>query len=286
MMAKSSFYSVLILSFLLVAVIIFTGCANKEPQKTATTIAQTPQQETGKSQLNLNKCGNSICGDLDTDENKCTCPTDCGQCSGDAGTCLEFACSGIECAAQRIPKCCGNYVCEEPENFESCPSDCSPNSMIDKIKISENDLPLIVGNSPWSIDRDDSVGEYQVDSSIRGLGLIAGRNIGFTSDKASVNQQILIFPMENINKVLDATNKNEILRWGGSPEDMYELPSPNIGDKSRAFKLLLNKEPYMYYVAFTKKGYYELLEIRGRGEAPADYKSLEDIARKAADKIN
>lgn len=276
---KQKFLLILVIFF--VTIIFLSSCTSKDQTTSPTT--QEQKTETSTQQKSIFQCGNNNC---EPEESKCTCPADCGECSGSAGTCLEHQCSEIECSTQFIPNCCGNKRCEEPENYELCPTDCTADSMIDKINISENDLPLITGNGPWSRDRYDSVGETQVDSSIRGLGLIRGRNIGFTSDKASINQQILIYPVENINKILDATNKNEILRWGGSPEDMYELPSPNIGDKSRAFKLLLNNEPYMYYLAFTKKGYYELIEIRGHSGYVPEYKLLEDIARKAASKIN
>jgi hypothetical protein len=44
-----------------------------------------------------NMCGNSKC---DGAENKCTCPQDCGVCSGSAGAFLEFTCQGTNCATQ------------------------------------------------------------------------------------------------------------------------------------------------------------------------------------------
>jgi len=41
-------------------------------------------------------CGDSEC-DLDIGENKCTCPSDCGQCKGDVDKSVEYACVEDEC---------------------------------------------------------------------------------------------------------------------------------------------------------------------------------------------
>jgi hypothetical protein len=66
-------------------------------------------------------CGNGKC---DVNENKCTCPQDCGSCSGSAGTCQEFYCNGNECDIRNITNCCGNQKCEINESCSGCPSDC------------------------------------------------------------------------------------------------------------------------------------------------------------------
>ncbi|HLF54129.1 MAG TPA: hypothetical protein VI612_00220 [Candidatus Nanoarchaeia archaeon] len=39
-------------------------------------------------------CGNGIC---DGNENKCTCPSDCGPCSGSAGNFIDYTCKNNEC---------------------------------------------------------------------------------------------------------------------------------------------------------------------------------------------
>ncbi len=44
-----------------------------------------------------NTCGNFKC---DGSENRCTCPTDCGVCSGSAGNFLDFACKTNKCITQ------------------------------------------------------------------------------------------------------------------------------------------------------------------------------------------
>jgi hypothetical protein len=46
------------------------------------------------------KCGNYAC---DIDENKCTCPADCGPCTGDAGKYLNYICQESECRTMIKP---------------------------------------------------------------------------------------------------------------------------------------------------------------------------------------
>lgn len=45
-------------------------------------------------------CGNFVC---DSGEDRCTCPQDCGPCSGDAGAYTEYVCMQNKCVAQLKP---------------------------------------------------------------------------------------------------------------------------------------------------------------------------------------
>ena len=82
----------------------------------------------GCSYLNDNdckpECGNDVCEP--PYENKCTCPEDCGECEGKCKDepCWEWQCVNDECQCELQENCCGNYVCEEGENFDNCPEDC------------------------------------------------------------------------------------------------------------------------------------------------------------------
>ncbi len=68
------------------------------------------------------KCGNGVC---DEGESNCTCPNDCGSCEGGCGDCLGYACVNSGCACTAITGCCGNGVCEAPnETYMSCCTDC------------------------------------------------------------------------------------------------------------------------------------------------------------------
>lgn len=74
----------------------------------------------------------ALCGDFtcDSTENKCTCPRDCGSCSGavPGQLCSNYDCdpSGTVCQVITRHPCCGNNECEIGENFANCPVDCAP----------------------------------------------------------------------------------------------------------------------------------------------------------------
>ncbi len=71
-------------------------------------------------------CGNSACED---GEDSCTCPSDCGKCSGEAKDrkCSEYYCSTQNiCSIKKILNCCGNEVCEDGESYGNCTEDCEP----------------------------------------------------------------------------------------------------------------------------------------------------------------
>lgn len=69
-------------------------------------------------------CGNDVC---ESSENKCTCPKDCGECSGACGTCKEYSCANRTCQCTTKTSCCGNGVCEIGEDEWSCCDDCKCN---------------------------------------------------------------------------------------------------------------------------------------------------------------
>lgn len=93
-------------------------------------------------------CGNDSC---EASENQCTCPADCGACSGDApsqyGACKEFACAGPDdsqvCSVLTKTDCCGNNSCETGENYGTCSTDCIPTSL-DLTFISPTDGEILV----------------------------------------------------------------------------------------------------------------------------------------------
>lgn len=74
------------------------------------------------------ECGDDTCDDT---ENKCTCPADCGQCSGDVSgeICKAWACISNQCTKVTKANCCGNDSCEVAEDYGNCPSDCRPTSI-------------------------------------------------------------------------------------------------------------------------------------------------------------
>jgi hypothetical protein len=76
-------------------------------------------------------CGNGVC---DADENCTSCPDDCisGSIGWDCGSCFKGICDGRcnvskdgpNCADCWASYCCGDGVCESPENNTNCAIDC------------------------------------------------------------------------------------------------------------------------------------------------------------------
>jgi hypothetical protein len=80
----------------------------------------------GQLQWNFSTCNND--GTCDSGEDKCTCPNDCGTCSGDVPgeVCQEYSCLTGLCRPQIKYYCCGNHICEAGEDFSNCDADCAP----------------------------------------------------------------------------------------------------------------------------------------------------------------
>lgn len=243
------------------------------------------------------QCGNNKC---EAGENKCSCSADCGQCSGSAGACLEYTCSNNQCATQKISGCCGNQVCEGAENYDSCPTDCITESSVEasmsKIKISESDLPTPVPityhrDILWYKGVDGASDESYSPLPLQGFKPLAGWQVGiYPAVKEGdlfvdisvgwIRQYVYAFTPEDAAKVISMVDKSSFPPLVTAVE---ELPNPNIGDSSKAFKASDSLGRIMHLIIFVKKGYYEILTLDGN---KFEYKVLEDAARKAAGKIN
>jgi len=116
------------------------------------------------------------------------------------------------------------------------------------------------------------------------FGWIEGYEISFIDngenpfDVTLIEQYISIYPSENI----------EVIANKGFTSAKFEvLPSPGIGEGSRAFKIreineFSDEEDIYYLIEFRKKDVLEQLYISG---ARVDYELLKSLAKKAASKV-
>ena len=65
-------------------------------------------------------CGDKFC---QSNESRCSCPADCGQCAGKVSNMTEWACVVHECVIIKTPNVCGNGLCEANEQT-TCKEDC------------------------------------------------------------------------------------------------------------------------------------------------------------------
>lgn len=98
-------------------------------------------------------------------------------------------------------------------------------------------------------------------------------------DMSGVLQWVSVYPIENVSKAFDLPKEsNENITY-------EELPSPAIGDRSKAWRITEKTEydTYRYYrIQFIKMNVMETLEMRGTA---TDYEALKVLAVKAEVKI-
>ncbi|MDO8538502.1 MAG: hypothetical protein Q7S21_06460 [archaeon] len=77
------------------------------------------------SSISFGTCGNGIC---ESDEDRCNCVNDCGECIGSVANtlCEQYTCLTGLCRATVVYQCCGNQICEPGENYSVCSRDCAP----------------------------------------------------------------------------------------------------------------------------------------------------------------
>jgi uncharacterized protein YkuJ len=98
-------------------------------------------------------------------------------------------------------------------------------------------------------------------------------------DVTIIEQIISIYPFDNISKTLT------VPRLSGENITYDTLSKPNIGENSRAFRITIkenNEEKRLYKIEFFKMDVYEALLISG---TTTDYELLQDLAKKAENKI-
>jgi hypothetical protein len=157
-----------------------------------------------------------------------------------------------------------------------------------KIKLSSlepSDLILQLSDLPSNFtikERTERV-RSDLDEDAKNLGWKKGYYVRFAKgetllDITVINHAISIYPIDNISKVLDIPRKSD------ENVTFDELSNPNIGDKSKAFRVTekTGLETRSYLIEFNKMDVYEYIYMSGTS---TDYELLKDLAKKAEAKI-
>jgi len=99
----------------------------------------------------------------------------------------------------------------------------------------------------------------------------------------SIEQDISIYPIENINKTLSLQRVESTKYTANNSYTIDDLSNPNIGDQSQAYRIT-NKidNSKSYAIDFTKQDVFESLRMSGTF---TDYEMLKELAKTAAEKI-
>ena len=99
----------------------------------------------------------------------------------------------------------------------------------------------------------------------------------------SIEQDISIYPIENINKTLSLQRVESTKYTANNSNRIDDLSNPNIGDQSQAYRITNKSDnSKSYAIDFIKQDVFESLRMSGTF---TDYEILKELAQTAAEKI-
>jgi hypothetical protein len=130
----------------------------------------------------------------------------------------------------------------------------------------------------------------EMDQMSHDLGWRAGYTVTYYRmnqekyDMTELRQVIDLYPLANMNNVFNIETGAITGQENGTTQ-IYELPCPNMGDRTFAYREHDTQSPLSittYSIIFTNKDVYEELTMSG---TTTDFETLKELARTAADKI-
>jgi len=101
-------------------------------------------------------------------------------------------------------------------------------------------------------------------------------------DVTELRQTIALYSLANMNTVYNIAN-DAVASGGTGATTIYELPCPNVGDRTVAYRIANNQSAFTTYtIVFVKKNACEELTMEG---TTTDFETLKGLAQVAADKI-
>lgn len=99
-----------------------------------------------------------------------------------------------------------------------------------------------------------------------------------------IYQGISLYPIENITRILPSLHPQKLVNESNGRLLVDVLPDPGIGDNSMATRTTVKfYNTHAYAIDFVKKDVYEEIVMDG---TTADYETVKNLAKIAADKIN
>jgi hypothetical protein len=163
-------------------------------------------------------------------------------------------------------------------------------SAVATVPVSQMALQLSDLPSDYILKDRSDLTYLEMDQISHDLGWRAGYEVTYYRldqekyDMTEIRQVIDLYTLANMNKVFDIEEEDITAQENGTTQ-IYELPCPNMGDRTFAYRNGTTQNPLSittYSIIFIKKDVYEELTMSG---TTTDFEMLKTLAKAAADKI-
>lgn len=172
-----------------------------------------------------------------------------------------------------IAGCSGDDSQDGNESKDKEESDGTTDTPVSEIALSEDDLP-----NEFSLQDRTPRTESDVSDRALELGWKEGYNAVFVSSNAYLEHLVARYPPENISGVWEIDFEEEFT--SELDATLAELPDPDIGSKSKAYRVEYNDRDAVGYIILTTRAdiYQAIILV---GERGADYEFAKEMARSA-----